>query len=154
MNVREEVARNLLFYRKKKGLTQKSLAGKLKVSHNTISQWESAINSIDIDMLRNVCEILEVSFNDMFGEYASVAFEQLNDGERKLIKNYRLLNEAGQDKAFEYIEDLVYTGKHSDVVYRIAARDGQKEILLTPEQRKEVERAVKEAKKGDNNDLF
>ena len=38
--IREEVAKNLLFYRKKSGLSQKEFAEKLGVRNSTVSTWE------------------------------------------------------------------------------------------------------------------
>lgn len=69
-SVREEIAKNLLFYRKKKGLTQKELAEKLGVKNTAVSNWESGNNSMDIEMLFRVCEIFGVTLNDMYGKYS------------------------------------------------------------------------------------
>ena len=55
--VKEEIAKNLLFYRKKSGLTQKELAAKLGVKNTAVSNWESGNNSIDIETLFAACEI-------------------------------------------------------------------------------------------------
>lgn len=65
-NIREIVAKNLLFYRKKNKITQKELAEKLGVKHNAISAWENGVNSIDIDTLFKVCKIFNVTVNDMY----------------------------------------------------------------------------------------
>lgn len=71
--VRDEIAKNLLYYRKKSGLTQKELAEKLGVKNTAVSNWESGNNSIDIDTLFRACEIFEVTLNDMYGKYSSTA---------------------------------------------------------------------------------
>ena len=68
--VREEIAKNLLFYRKKTGLTQKELAEKLGVKNTAVSNWEGGSNSMDIEMLFRVCEIFGVTLNDMYGKYS------------------------------------------------------------------------------------
>lgn len=39
-------------------------------------------------------------------------------------------------------------------IFRIAARDGEKEIALTAAQRAEIARIVEESKNDDNSDLF
>lgn len=69
--VKEEIAANLLFYRKKAKLTQQKLADALGVKNNTVSQWESGANSIDVEVLFKICEVLNVSINDMFGIFAT-----------------------------------------------------------------------------------
>lgn len=66
-SIKETVAKNLLFYRKKNKITQKELAEQLGVKHNAISSWENGINSIDIDTLFKVCKIFGVTVNDMYG---------------------------------------------------------------------------------------
>ena len=58
-NVKETIAKNLLYYRKKNKITQKALAEQLGVKHN-------AISAIDIDTLFRVCKIFGVTVNDMY----------------------------------------------------------------------------------------
>lgn len=65
-NIKDTVAKNLLFYRKKNKITQKQLAEQLGVKHNAISAWENGVNSIDIDTLFKVCKIFGVTVNDMY----------------------------------------------------------------------------------------
>ena len=65
-NIKEIVAKNLLYYRKKNKITQKQLADKLGVKHNAISAWENGVNSIDIDTLFQVCQIFGITVNDMY----------------------------------------------------------------------------------------
>lgn len=66
-NIKETIAKNLLYYRKKNKITQKELAEQLGVKHNAISSWENGVNSIDIDTLFRVCKIFGVTVNDMYG---------------------------------------------------------------------------------------
>lgn len=66
-NVKETIAKNLLYYRKKNKITQKELAEQLGVKHNAISAWENGVNSIDIDTLFRICKIFGVTVNDMYG---------------------------------------------------------------------------------------
>lgn len=66
-NIKETIAKNLLYYRKKNKITQKDLAEQLGVKHNAISSWENGVNSIDIDTLFRICKIFGVTVNDMYG---------------------------------------------------------------------------------------
>lgn len=66
-NIKDTIAKNLLYYRKKNKITQKELAEKLGVKHNAISAWENGVNSIDIDTLFRVCQIFGITVNDMYG---------------------------------------------------------------------------------------
>lgn len=65
-NIKETVAKNLMYYRKKNKITQKELANQLGVKHNAISSWENGVNSIDIDTLFRVCQIFGITVNDMY----------------------------------------------------------------------------------------
>ena len=121
MSVRDEVAKNLIFYRKKKNLTQKALAEKIGVGHTTVSQWEKAINSMDMDMLHNICLILDVTFNEMFGRYAAVDVVHCSQEENELITNYRNLNQTGKAKAIEFMEDMLVNPKYTNFADEMAA---------------------------------
>jgi len=59
------IAKNILFYRKKVGLSQNDIANKLGVSVPAVSKWENGSNSIDIDTLFELCNVLGVTINDM-----------------------------------------------------------------------------------------
>ncbi len=93
-SIKEEVAKNLLYQRKKNNLTQKELADKLGVKHNSISSWENGTNSIDIETLFKLCEIFDISVNDMYGIYT--ADQYLNLPEQDLIHKYRFIDEKGK----------------------------------------------------------
>lgn len=109
--IREEIAKNLLFYRKKCGLTQKALADRLGVKNTAVSNWESGNNSIDIDTLVNACDIFGVTLNDMYGKFSSPS-HTLNYEEEQLVDNYRSLNPDGQEKLLEYSTDLVASRRY------------------------------------------
>lgn len=64
--IKKIVSENLSFYRKKNHFTQKQFAAQLGVKHNAISSWENGVNSIDIDMLYQICQIFQISVDDMY----------------------------------------------------------------------------------------
>lgn len=111
-SVREEVAKNLLYYRKKGKITQRALAEQLGISHNTVSQWESCKNSIEAELLFKICEIFGVSVNDMYGTFSNAMAEAYTTTEKRLIDEFRALNEEGQEKITEYIKDLTNSGRY------------------------------------------
>ena len=80
-----EIAKNIFFYRKKRGLSRKTLAEKVGVTIASISHWENERNSIDIDTLYKVCLVLNVSMSDMFGAFAKNSEEVYSSYERNLI---------------------------------------------------------------------
>lgn len=103
--VKEEIAKNLLFYRKKAGFTQKELADKLGVKNTAVSNWESGYNSIDIETLFSACEIFGVTLNDMYGKYSieKSSFAVLSDDEERLLTVFRQLNPQGQEYILQTI---------------------------------------------------
>jgi len=72
-DIKNTVANNLKKYRLQKGMTQKELADEINkklgtnFKHNTISSWENGTNSIDITVLKLVCDILEIDINTIYG---------------------------------------------------------------------------------------
>ena len=72
-NIRDEISKNLLFYRKRSGMTQKELANLLGVKNSAVSNWEKGVNSIDIETLFKACTIFDISVNDMYGVYSNEA---------------------------------------------------------------------------------
>ena len=86
--IKEEVAKNLVYYRKKSGMTQKELADRLGVKHNSVSSWEKGVNAIDIDTLFSISSILGLSVNDLYGKYKFTE-ENFTERERELVARYR-----------------------------------------------------------------
>ena len=104
--VKEEIAKNLLFYRKKAGLTQKELAAKLRVKNTAVSNWESGNNSIDIETLFAACDIFGVTLNDMYGKYSveKSSGAVLTEDESRLLNTYRNLNQQGQEYILQTLD--------------------------------------------------
>lgn len=104
--VKEEIAKNLLFYRKKSGFTQKQLAAMLGVKNTAVSNWESGNNSIDIETLFAACEIFGVTLNDMYGKYSLDKSSQAvwSADEERLLSTFRKLNEQGQEYILQTLD--------------------------------------------------
>lgn len=110
-SLKHEIAKNLEYYRKKSNLTQKDLAEKLGVKYNTISSWENEINSIDVEILFNICEVLDVSIVDMYGQYASIdECANFTNEEKEIIQKYRTISPLGK-KVVNSILDIHYNDK-------------------------------------------
>lgn len=67
---------NIRNFRKFRGMSQKDLGELLHKSTNVISNWENGIHSPDLDTIEELCKILKVSPDEMFGwkenaEYSS-----------------------------------------------------------------------------------
>lgn len=58
---------NMKILRIMSNLSQKSFAEKIGRSQNTVSNWESGRISPDIDSLQKICEIYDISPNELIG---------------------------------------------------------------------------------------
>lgn len=57
--------KNLIHLRSKAGMSQEQLAGKLDVSRQSVSKWESGEAMPEMKMLTNLCDIFKVSLDDL-----------------------------------------------------------------------------------------
>ena len=67
----EKFAFNIKFHRKRLGLTQKELAGKLYLSPQNISKWEKGACTPDIENLCRLADTLGISVDTLVGESGS-----------------------------------------------------------------------------------
>ena len=104
-DIKTIVAKNILFYRKQNKMSQKTLAEKIGVKHNTISSWESCTNSVDIDSLFKICDALNVSVNVMMGiDDNTNNNDTLNENENYLLNTFRNLSVQGQEYILQTID--------------------------------------------------
>lgn len=102
--LKDNIQKNLIFYRKKAKVTQKDLADKLGVAATTVSGWERGATSPDIDTLFAICNFLHVGLYDMCG--ISSDNSPLTDDENNLLNIYKMLNETGRQKLLERAVEL------------------------------------------------
>lgn len=96
-DIRKNIARNILYYRKKLSLTQKELADRLGVRNSAVSNWEKKQNSPDIDTLFDMCKLFDISITEMAGVSTSNLSEKYTPDEQQLIDDYRTLNDQGKE---------------------------------------------------------
>lgn len=58
----------LISYRKKKGLSQEDVADILHVTRQTVSKWETDQSTPDFDKIVPICDLYEVSTEELFRE--------------------------------------------------------------------------------------
>ena len=116
--------------RLKAGFTQRMLADELGISFINVSQWENGARNPKIETLQKIAEVLGVQPWELMGYDDSIRVgvgrfsnkqlkklvEELNSGSKSMLetvpKEYILLrffyclNETGQKKAVENVEDL------------------------------------------------
>ena len=93
--IKQNISKNIVKYRELAGLSQKELAKRLDVTPSRISNWEQGANCPTIDILFEVCKILNVSINDIYGVYPDSNIP-LSYIETEHIKKYRALDENGR----------------------------------------------------------
>ena len=63
--LKKNIADNLIFYRKKKGLTQLDIAEKLSYSDKAVSKWERAEAVPDIYTLKQLADLYNIKVDDL-----------------------------------------------------------------------------------------
>ena len=66
--IRQTIANNLLYYRKRAGLTQFELAQKLNYSDKSISKWERAEGAPDIYILCRLAKLYGITVNNFLND--------------------------------------------------------------------------------------
>lgn len=88
----EKIGKFISKCRKNKNITQQELAEKLSVSDRTIGNWENGRNMPDLSLFKPLCEILDISINE-------------------LLSGEKINNKKYQDKLTENIINLTIDSK-------------------------------------------
>lgn len=102
-----------------KKMTQQQLANELtklnrKTSNTAIANWESGLNSPDVDTLELICRILDKDGNYFFDisdsevNYKEDIKDRFDNNSKLLFENFNKLNNIGKQKVSEYAEDLTH----------------------------------------------
>ena len=97
--------------RKKKGMTQQQLADKLKVSVNTIQNYENDRREPSYEMLCNISNILDLSIIDILPSKINNEIDKyIHDiNLQKLVANQtkRMLNDADKGNTYTNVDDFI-----------------------------------------------
>lgn len=113
--LKENIQKNLIFYRKMQNVTQKQLAEGINTAATTVSGWERGVATPDIDTLFLICNYLQVSLNDMCGILSDEESFSVTADEKNLISTYKKLNDEGRSRLLERAEELITLGFTSSV---------------------------------------
>ena len=86
-NLKEIIAKNLIFLRKKNNLTQMELASKINYSDNAVSRWERGDVTPSIEILELLGEFYGVSVEDLLSDNLN----EQNEDDSKPTKLNRIL---------------------------------------------------------------
>ena len=91
----EKIGKFIANLRKEKNMTQQELADKLGVTDRAISHWENGRRLPDYSLLKDLCDVLSISINELFsGEKISK-----EDYETKAEENMsKLINDNYSEK--------------------------------------------------------
>ena len=101
--------------REQSGLTQQDLAEKLGVTKSAIGNYENGFSSPKWDVLLKIFDILQVEPNFLYQDSFSLDVSEsrsLTPQQSALLSSFDQLNEEGQQKAVDYVDDLVLTGRY------------------------------------------
>lgn len=113
--IKENIQKNIAFYRKRAKLTQKDLADRLGTGATTVSGWERGAATPDVEILFQICNVLSVSVSDIFGMDTTNNSFEISAEEKVFLNTYRKLNNDGKAKLQERAEELVTLGFVSTV---------------------------------------
>ena len=80
-------------FRREAGLSQKDIAEHLKVTRNTVINWEAGRYRPDVDLFPPLCDFLGITLNDLFGIHPE---ERFTPHEATLIDQYRQMSLGGR----------------------------------------------------------
>ena len=81
--------------RKEQGLTQRELAEKLLITDKTVSKWECGKGMPDVSLMMPLCQILQISVNELLTGKRLQSSEYQRNAENNLMK---LINEREHAK--------------------------------------------------------
>lgn len=102
-NIRAVLQRNLNIYIKNSRLSQKEIAEKLGVSRAAITNWLNGSNSPNMEVLANLCTILNVPMSKMLSDETV----KLTEKEKRLLDNFKQLSETGKDELIRFSEFML-----------------------------------------------
>lgn len=127
----------LVLAREKAHLNQKQLAEALNITPTRLNYWEKNKRQPDVFMIKALASTLNVSADYLIGNETNCS--SFSAKEQSHIKKYRLLNEDGQVKTDDYMDDLLQVEQY---------RAGEKEEFskpLAPDPTIDYDAAIEEA---------
>jgi transcriptional regulator with XRE-family HTH domain len=104
---------------KKKGITRKQFAESLGIGKNQLKKWETGESKPNLATILGIASYLDTTpeyltgeANSLFEGTSETAEKFLSSDEQNIIYLYRSLNDEGKEKAADYLDDLVQSGKY------------------------------------------
>nr|MBP3259346.1 helix-turn-helix domain-containing protein [Bacilli bacterium] len=100
----EKIGKFIAELRKEKKMTQQELADKLNVTDRAVSHWENGRRLPDYSLLKELCDILSISINELF------AGEKISNEDYKKKADENLMK-ALENSSFSLKEKIAYYKK-------------------------------------------
>ena len=100
------VMENQKFLRERKGWSQQKLADELFISQQSVYKYENGLAYPSLETLRLMSKLFNVSIDYIVGNY-STAPTILSEAEKKLLKNFNLLNPKQQKIINALLESML-----------------------------------------------
>lgn len=121
--------------RNAKGYKQTELSEMIGLSKNAVSNYENGTSNPNVEVLYKLFEVLDIDPNYLFQDEVPIQSISVLPNEKKMLTDYRELNEIGQQKAQEYIRLLLMDSSYKKLPplpqeeeYAIAAWGGKNEV--------------------------
>lgn len=92
--------------RKEKNITQSELAEKLNISDRAISKWENGVCLPDASNMKDLCQILGITINDLF---SGEVVDRL-ENEKKLEENLLFMTQMKEKRDKELLSLKIFIG--------------------------------------------
>lgn len=99
--------------RKEHKLTQSELADKLNITDRAISKWENGVCLPDASIMHELCDILEITINDLF----SGEIVDMKDNEKKLEENLLEITKLKEEKDRQLLNLEIVIGYTSSITF-------------------------------------
>lgn len=106
---------NLNYYLKKSDRTQREIASKIGVSPQTFNTWTQGIAFPRMGKIQALADYFGINKSDLIEDRTDKPADSLpayTAAETGLIDKFRTLNDAGQEKVTDYIDDLASSDRY------------------------------------------
>ena len=103
------IGKKITELRKKYNLTQESLAEKIGVTRQTLSNWESNITSPDLNQASLLCKELKININDLIDNNLEVNVKDNSNSILNKLINKKVILNFDYDNYYDM--DIEYQGK-------------------------------------------
>jgi len=116
--------------RKRKKLTQFELAEKLGVTDRSVSNWENGVCLPDASLYRLLCDILQISINELFaGEFVcNENYKNVADDNLLVLLEHRLYDTSSEEITFDEFHNSL---KRFSEIALLLQRFGDKKEAIT-----------------------